>query len=62
MDTSKLSSLLLDQSGLELEIKRLKEELGSKIALHFQDKISSILEESATVKKNMERYLNGMTN
>lgn len=44
MDASKATSLPLDQTGLDLEIRRLKEELGSKIALHFQDKISAILE------------------
>ncbi len=43
MDTSKLPQMLVDQSALTIEINRLKEELGSKIALYFQEKISLLL-------------------
>jgi hypothetical protein len=43
MDTSKLPQMRVDQSALTIEINRLKEELGSKIALYFQEKISLLL-------------------
>lgn len=62
LETSKLPQIFLDESGLAFEVKRLREELGSKIALHFQEKISSILEEYSTVKENMGRCLDGIIN